>query len=145
MRVVAVILIILSLCGCAAPTAVEAGPAPISEPPETQVSEPEPEPEPEPEEPAVLTFKVVPGLTPEETLEIYLNQLYRSYVEMKPLDLSPVANFEHGRMMQNLQSWNDLLALRRRVIFEHDFCFVDTERKPYSINYIKEKELSDSE
>lgn len=147
MRVVAVILIILSLCGCAAPKAVETGPAPISEPPETQIFEPEPElepePEPEPEEPAVLSFKVVPGLTPEETLEIYLNQLYRSYVEMKPLDLSPVANFEHGRMKQNLQSWNDLLALRRRVIFEHDFCFVDTERKPYSINYIKAKELSD--
>ncbi len=30
-----------------------------------------------------------------------------------------------------------------KLIFEHEFCFVDTEKKPYTINYIDENELGD--
>lgn len=138
MRIVAAILIILSLCSCAAPAAAPV--EPVSEPEERSSA---PETEPEPAEPEVLTFEVPAGLSPQETVSLYFEQLYRSYTELKPVDLSPVADLEQGRMMGNLQSWNDLLALRRRVIFEHGFCYVDTAQKPYDINYFEEKELGD--
>ena len=142
MRIVTAILIILSLCSCAVPAPVSAEQVPEPEL-EQQSNIAETEPEPEPAEPEVLTFEVPAGLSPQETVSLYFEQLYSSYIQLKPADLSAIADFEHGRMMQNLQNWADLLALRRRVIFEHGFCYVDTAQKPYDINYFEEKELSD--
>ncbi len=142
LRTIAIILVLLSFCGCAAAPAASS--ADFSSAPEySEELYEEPISEPVPEEPSVITFEAEAGLTPQETVEIYFEQLYNSYVFMKPIDLSPIADFEKNRMMKNLETWNSLLALRRKLIFEHDFCFVETEKKDYTINYIEEKSLSD--
>jgi hypothetical protein len=46
-------------------------------------------------------------------------------------------------MMENVLNWNNLLAMRRNIIFEMGYCYVETERFPYTIYYISKKNLDD--
>ncbi len=80
--------------------------------------------------------------TPEEVLELYFEMLYRGYAAKKPVDISPIIDLDF-EIMENIQNWHDFLAMRRRIIAEEGYCYVETERKPYTINYIKKRQLND--
>ncbi len=140
MKIIAVFLIILTLFGCGqnvpASTETETLP-PVSEEVET------PEEEPAEPEKAEFVFVRPPAAdTPEEVLQLYFDMLYRSYVLMQPTDLSSIIDLDFP-MMVNVQSWNSLLALRRKVISDEGYCYVETERFSYKIEYIKKRDLDD--
>lgn len=80
--------------------------------------------------------------TPQAAVTNYFAALYDSYVSMLPIDISTVADFEHD-MMLNVQNWSTLLSMRRSIILENGYCYVETECFPYIIEYITEKELND--
>ena len=97
-----------------------------------------------PEEPAPteIEYDAPPNKSPKTAVLNYFNALYDSYTAMLPVDLSEVIDPDY-EMMQNVQNWNTLLAMRRNIIRENEYCYVETERFPYTINYIWEYELSD--
>lgn len=93
-------------------------------------------------EPTEIQYNAPASTTPEIAVINYFGALYRSYLTMLPMDLSPIIDLDF-EMMTNVQNWNDLLAMRRSIIYEKDYCFVETEHLPYTINYISKKDLDD--
>ena len=89
-----------------------------------------------------IQYNAPASTTPEIAVINYFGALYRSYLTMLPMDLSPIIDLDF-EMMANVQSWNDLLAMRRSIIYEKGYCFVETEHLPYTINYISKKDLDD--
>ena len=79
---------------------------------------------------------------PEAVIRKYFGVLYRSYREMLPVDISPVIDLDY-EMMQNVQDWNNNLALRRSIIDENEYCYVEKEFFDYEIKFITKKDLED--
>ena len=91
---------------------------------------------------AEIKYNAPESKTPELAVTNYFDALYDSYRTMLPMDLSAIIDLDF-EMMVNVQSWSDLLAMRRSIISEKDYCFVETEHLPYTINYFPKKELDD--
>lgn len=145
MKILAVILVILTLFGCSGTEPVISDEIQSSVP---EISEPEvpdepvvPEPEPLPE-PTEVAFVAPKNSSPKVAVMRYFSALYDSYIAMLPVDISPIIDLEH-EMMQNVLNWNNLLAMRRRLIAENGYCYVETERFDYEIEYIKQRDLDD--
>ncbi|MBR3963387.1 MAG: amidase domain-containing protein [Oscillospiraceae bacterium] len=139
MKILALFFTLLMLFGCAPaePVFNEIPEQEIIEKPEPQILEPEEIPKPE------KIQYIIPGQkNPEAAITNYFHVLYDSYISMLPADISPLIdkNFE---MMSNVQNWSNLLAMRRRIIFENNYCYVETQRFPYTITYITKRELDD--
>ncbi|MBQ7873694.1 MAG: amidase domain-containing protein [Oscillospiraceae bacterium] len=149
MKILAVLLIVLALFGCAPanPTLSDNVSDPASEvqepevPEETNTKEQKPEPEPEPK-PTEVKFTPPVNSSPKAAVMRYFSALYDSYIAMLPVDISPIIDLDY-EMMQNVLNWNDLLAMRRRLIAENGYCYVETERFDYEIEYIKQRDLDD--
>ncbi len=137
----ALFLVLLMLFGCV-PAEQTGSVVPESVP---EISEPEvPEiPEiPEEPKPTEIEYDFPESKTPEEAVHNYFSALYDSYIEMLPVDISEVIDLDF-EMMGNVQNWNTLLAMRRNIIKENNYCYIETERFPFTINYIEKKELDD--
>ncbi len=80
--------------------------------------------------------------SPKAAVMRYFSALYDSYTAMLPVDISPILDFDY-EMMENVLNWNTLLQMRRRLISENGYCYVETERFDYKIEYIKERDLDD--
>ena len=144
MKIAAILLALLMFFGCTAQPVQSdevfepEKEAAVQEEPEQPVEQ-EREEEPEPTE---INFAPVKLPSPKAAVRSYFSALYDSYIAMLPVDLSPAIDLEY-EIMQNVQNWNDLLILRRRLIAENDYCYVETERFDYEIVYIEESELDD--
>ena len=80
--------------------------------------------------------------SPKVAVMRYFDALYDSYIAMLPVDISSIIDTDF-EMMQNVLNWNEVLQMRRRIISENDFCYVETERFEYEIEYIKKRDLDD--
>ncbi|MBR3952387.1 MAG: amidase domain-containing protein [Oscillospiraceae bacterium] len=80
--------------------------------------------------------------SPKVAVMRYFSALYDSYIAMLPVDISPIIDLDY-EMMENVLCWNTLLQMRRRLISENDFCYVEKERFDYEIEYIKKRDLDD--
>ncbi len=89
-----------------------------------------------------IKYNAPASKTPEIAVINYLGALYDSYLTMLPMDISPIIDLDF-EMMANVQNWNNLLAMRRSIISEKGYCFVETKHLPYTINYISKKDLDD--
>lgn len=98
--------------------------------------------EPSEPKPTEIEYIAPPASTPEMAVINYFDALYDSYIAMLPVDISPAIDLDF-EIMQNIQNWNSLLAMRRSIISEKGYCFVETERFPFTIDYFPEKELDD--
>lgn len=141
LKILAVLLLLLMLFGCAAPEQTIADD--ITDPPlEESLPETPEEPVPEEPKPTSLDFTVPDASSPEAVAEAYFSALYDSYIAMLPVDITPIIDLEYD-MMQNVINWNSLLSMRRRLIAENGYCYVETERFDYEIEYIKQSDLDD--
>lgn len=141
MKTAALFLALLLLFGCVPAKSAESV---ISDTvPEISESEKTGEPEEEIiEKPTEIEYVAPQSKTPEMAVINYFDALYDSYLAMLPIDISPVIDLDF-EMMGNVQNWNTLLAMRRSIIAENDYCYVETESFPYTIDYINKKELND--
>ncbi len=137
MKIIALFLALLMLFGCTVSEPV-LNEIPESEK-ETETSVPE---EPEIKKPTKIEYIAPPAKTPEMAVINYFDALYDSYIAMLPVDISPAIDKDF-EMMENVLNWNNLLAMRRSIISENDYCYVETERFPYTIDYMPERELDD--
>lgn len=80
--------------------------------------------------------------SPKAAVMRYFDALYDSYIAMLPVDITPIVDTDF-EMMQNVLNWNELLQMRRRIISENGYCYVETERFDYDIEYIKRRDLKD--
>lgn len=139
MKIIALFLAMLMFFGCAS-----------SEPVSNEIPETEPEQEvsvpvqkePEAGKATKIEYIAPPAKTPEMAVINYFDALYDSYIETLSVDISPVIDKDFD-MMENVLNWNNLLAMRRNIIAENGYCYVETERFPYTIDYISKKELND--
>lgn len=135
MKIAALFLAIILLFGCSEEKETLSEKAP-SAPEEISAEIPEEIP------PAETEYIAPESKTPQMAVLSYFGALYDSYTAMLPVDISPFINTDFD-MMQSVQNWNSLLALRRNIIFEKGYCYVETERFPYTVQYISEKDLDD--
>lgn len=122
--------VVLGLCACGAADRAEenSGVAPISD---TQLEEQSPQ-----------AYIPPNDLSVEETIEAYFDQQYTAYTELSYIDISGILDMRQ-RTNQNMLIWLQTLIQRRRLLDENNLCYVDTNRYPYTINYIAEDELED--
>ncbi|MBE6899065.1 MAG: hypothetical protein E7479_00130 [Ruminococcaceae bacterium] len=135
MKIAAILISLLLLFGCV-PAKETITEIPEEIPVFLETEEPS---EPKPTE---IEYVAPPASTPEMAVINYFDALYDSYIAMLPMDISPAINLDF-EIMQNIQNWNSLLAMRRSIISEKGYCFVETERFPFTIDYFPEKELDD--
>ncbi len=91
------------------------------------------------EEETVARYEPPYPLTPEETVEAYFEQQYRSYATLSYTDLSAIADISR-RGIKNAEVWLQTLILRRRLIAEQNYCYVATEQLPYTVTFEDEPE-----
>lgn len=82
------------------------------------------------------------GLTAEETVLVYLEQLYQSYISFEEIDLSAILDTRHDAV-QGSVLWTRMLNQRRRILWEEALCYVETERFPYRVRFLSPEELED--
>ena len=141
MKTAALFLALLLLFGCVPAKSAES----VISDTVPEISEPEKTGETEEEiieKPTEIEYVAPQSKTPEMAVINYFDALYDSYLAMLPIDISPVIDLDF-EMMGNVQNWNTLLAMRRSIIAENDYCYVETESFPYTIDYINKKELND--
>lgn len=141
MKTAALFLALLLLFGCVPAKSAES----VISDTVPEISEPEKTGEQEEEiieKPTEIEYVAPKSKTPEMAVINYFDALYDSYLAMLPIDISPVIDLDF-EMMGNVQNWNTLLAMRRSIIAENDYCYVETESFPYTIDYINKKELND--
>ena len=122
MKVIALLLVFITLFGFA---------------PEVYAFEPE---ETETEE---IEFVAPKRSSPKVAVMRYFDALYDSYIAMLPVDITSIVDTEKNDMMQNVLNWNEILQMRRSIIAENGYCYVETERFDYEIEYIKKRNLDD--
>ena len=136
-RILLIIALILIITGCAlepvASTLSEADPPQTPSPASSGASIPEPQPDP----PSILPF-----LTPQEVVAEYFARQYMFYLTFEEPELNELLDMD-VRSNQNTVVWAQALNRRRRLILEHDFCYVETREFPYQIKFLEEDELSD--
>ncbi len=118
MKFVAILLVFITLFGFS---------------PEVYASEPEA---------TEIKFTAPKRSSPKVAVMRYFDALYDSYIAMLPVDITPIVDTDF-EMMQNVLNWNEILQMRRRIIEEKDYCYVETERFDYDIEYIKKRDLDD--
>lgn len=79
-------------------------------------------------------------LTREETIEEFFAQQYNAYTNLQYIDISYLLDMDQTRNYNPL-IWLEILIQRRRLIAQHQLCYVETTKYPYSITY--EEEASD--
>lgn len=80
--------------------------------------------------------------SPKAVVTRYFSALYDSYTAMLPVDITSIVDTDF-EMMQNVLNWNTLLQMRRSIISEKGYCYVETERFEYDIEFIKKRDLDD--
>ncbi len=84
-----------------------------------------------------------PGiLSPQETVEAYLAQLYRAYATNTYIDISSIVSMDE-EWNRNVNIWLQTLLQRRRLLQENNLCYVETRQFPYQITWLTEEELED--
>lgn len=76
-------------------------------------------------------------LTMEETIEQFFVQQYNAYANLQYIDISYLLDMDQARLRNSL-IWMETLIQRRRLIEEHQLCYVETAKFPYSITYEEE-------
>jgi len=76
-------------------------------------------------------------LTMEETIQQFFEQQYNAYTSLQYIDISYLLDMDQNRF-RNALTWLENLIQRRRLISENNFCYVDTNKYPYTINYEEE-------
>lgn len=102
-------------------------------PPEPESLPPEPKPE------AVKAVVSDPEWSAEQTIAAYFDAHYQSYISMTDIDISGLLD-DSQKTNQNLITWLQMLNQRRRLLKEHDLCYVETEAFPYEIVYDEQAE-----
>ena len=82
------------------------------------------------------------GMTAEETAEAYLEQMYLSYCQNELIDFTAILDTSE-REIQYILLWTEALLQRRRLLAESGLCWVDTEKKPYTVTYIGQYDVED--
>ncbi|MDL2234336.1 amidase domain-containing protein [Ruminococcaceae bacterium OttesenSCG-928-L11] len=113
----------------------------VLEPEELLLSEDEPPEEDLPPEDEGV-YSRPPGLSPEEIVEIYFEEYYQMYTELRYIDLSGLIDVSN-RTIRNSLVWAQLLNQRRQLIAEYALCYVETEAFPYSVEFIEADQLTD--
>lgn len=70
----------------------------------------------------------------EETIEEFFAQQYKAYISLQYIDISYLIDTEQMRN-RNPLIWLENLVQRRRLLAEQNYCFVETTKKQYAINY----------
>ena len=96
----------------------------------------------EAEEATEVRFVAPKRSSPKVAVMRYFSALYDSYTAMLPVDITPIIDTDF-EMMQNVLNWNTLLQMRRSIISKEGYCYVETERFDYEIEYIKKRDLDD--
>jgi hypothetical protein len=130
-RLIALILGILMLTGCTG-TRIVSGEPVLAGTDSLQI-------EPRPEEGVYLPEA---DMTAEETAEAYLEQMYLSYCRNEPIDLTAILDTSEQEI-QYILLWTEALLQRRRLLAESGLCWVDTEKKPYTVTYIGQYDVED--
>lgn len=133
LRLLAVLLCAALLASCS-PQAPEPSSSEESSAPSSLAPAPE-EPEPDFD----IVFSPDHTLSPEETIAAYFEQTYLSYINMVHIDISVLFDLSLRESRRTL-IWLETLALRRRLIWEMDYCYVETGQHPYRIEYVEELE-----
>lgn len=94
-------------------------------------------------ETAEIEFVAPKRSSPKAAVMRYFDALYDSYIAMLPVDITSIVDTEKNDMMQNVLNWNEILQMRRDIIAENGYCYVETERFDYEIEYIKNRDLDD--
>ncbi|KJS86434.1 MAG: hypothetical protein JM58_07030 [Peptococcaceae bacterium BICA1-8] len=91
------------------------------------------------ESPVEETTAYIPDhlLTLEETIKQFFEQQYNAYTDLQYIDISSLLDMNQMRN-RNPLIWLENLIQRRRLISEHQLCYVETTRFPYSITYEEE-------
>lgn len=129
MKKTAVILSILLLLSACAKEGAPDREVAASFSPETQIQGGAPEKKPLPAPAAPLSM--------EETVEAYFARQYYIYISMAYYDISSLIDISQERLANEL-IWLQTLALRRRLISQNQFCYVERQKYPYTITFQKE-------
>ncbi|ATW27385.1 amidase domain-containing protein [Candidatus Formimonas warabiya] len=78
-------------------------------------------------------------LTQEETIEQFFEQQYQAYTGLHYIDVSYLLDMSQMRN-RNPLIWLEILIQRRRLIAQHQLCYVETTKYPYRITYEEEAE-----
>lgn len=135
MRKIAALMAAFLLAGCSARPA----PAPL---PEMRSSQADTAVAQKDVLPAVEIYYPPEGQTPKQVVEAYFEELYWSYCSMTDVDLSAILDTEQSLVSSSV-IWTQKLTQRRRLLAEHQLCYVETEQFPYEIRFIAEEELQD--
>ena len=130
----------MQLCSCYyVPSQPQPIPSSIQPAVSSAEAEPQPEPQlpPEPEPPKAVVSD--PDWNEEQTVAAYFDALYQSYLSMTDIDISGLLDMEQ-KTNQNLTVWLQMLNQRRRLIKDHDLCYVETEQFHYEIVYDEQAE-----
>lgn len=130
-----VLLLLAPLAGCDAPHPVPADSAAQPKPARPQPAQPKPAP-------GRRLYTPPAGLTVEQTVQAYFEQHYLAYTELEYIDYSALMDTGLLSIYNNVR-WTEALIQRRRLLWEHDLCYVDTAAYPYSIEYIEPEDLAD--
>ena len=83
------------------------------------------------------------SITPEELVREYFSTVYKSYLSFEDADLTNIMDF-NVHHNHTFRTWVSMINQRRRLLFENELCFVDTEEKDYTIEFLEEDELEDN-
>ena len=141
-KIICILALLMMFGGCAQPYAhpallESAPPSSPTEPIAEPIPVPEPEPEPEPQLPKAVCSD--PAWDEKQTIAAYFDAVYQSYLAMEDIDISELLDTEQ-KTNQNLMVWLKMLNQRRRLLAEHELCYVETERFDYEIVYDEEAE-----
>lgn len=81
-------------------------------------------------------------MTAEETAEAYLEQMYLSYCRNELIDFTSILDTSE-KEIRYILLWTKALLQRRRLLAENGLCWVDTEKKPYTVTYIDKYDVED--
>lgn len=73
-------------------------------------------------------------LTKEETIQQFFEQQYNAYTSLQYINISYLLDMSQTRI-QNSLVWLEALIQRRRLIAQHQLCYVETAKYPYIITY----------
>ncbi len=72
--------------------------------------------------------------TPRETIEQFLDLQYQAYTSLKKADYSRLMDMSQIQN-RNEAAWLDMLTLRRKLIAQNRFCYVETRHFSYTIRF----------
>ena len=89
-----------------------------------------------------LLWAVQTATNPTDIIYAYFEMKYLSYIYLQEVDLRPVLDMTRFGTY-NIERWMANLVQRRRLLWETNLAFVNTERHDFTINFIGEEELND--